>query len=119
MDQVARLTAGERGILFRETAGRMGISSAVIVEKDFWVCWTLRFLFSLRVLPPLLFKGGTSLSKRFGLIDRFSEDIDLVFDRRAGGFRGGVPAVGEAVECRAWGPAGGSAALACLRWGGK
>ena len=52
------------------------------MEKDFWVCWTLRELFSLPDIGPrLTFKGGTSLSKCHGLIERFSEDIDLVIDR--------------------------------------
>lgn len=54
----------------------------VSVEKDFWVCWTLRTLWALPEIGPYLtFKGGTSLSKGWKLIDRFSEDIDLVIDR--------------------------------------
>lgn len=52
-----------------------------IVEKDFWVCWTLQSLFALPGdQPKLTFKGGTSLSKAYGIIDRFSEDIDVVTD---------------------------------------
>ena len=52
--------------------------NAVILEKDFWVSWLLGLLFSRPELAPsLVFKGGTSLSKVFGVIDRFSEDIDL------------------------------------------
>ncbi|MGH6870449.1 MAG: nucleotidyl transferase AbiEii/AbiGii toxin family protein [Rhizomicrobium sp.] len=53
------------------------------VEKDFWVCWTLAALFDGRPAsqPRLLFKGGTSLSKTFGLISRFSEDIDVTVFR--------------------------------------
>ena len=49
------------------------------IEKDFWVCWVLDVLFNGmgEGHPRLLFKGGTSLSKSFGLIDRFSEDIDI------------------------------------------
>ena len=50
------------------------------------MCWTLKQLFSLKGQPPLVFKGGTSLSKVFGLIDRFSEDIDVAFDRTWFGF---------------------------------
>ena len=51
---------------------------AVILEKDFWVSWLLGLLFAQPELAPfLVFKGGTSLSKVFGVIDRFSEDIDL------------------------------------------
>lgn len=60
----------------------------MIPEKDFWVCWTLSKLFSLGGLPSLLFKGGTSLSKAFGLIDRFSEDIDISLNRADLGFDG-------------------------------
>ncbi|MBY0228676.1 MAG: nucleotidyl transferase AbiEii/AbiGii toxin family protein [Gemmataceae bacterium] len=60
-----------------------------IVEKDFWVCWTLKRVFSLAAPPAgLLFKGGTSLSKAFGAIRRFSEDVDLSFDRCGLGFGG-------------------------------
>ena len=49
----------------------------VVLEKDFWVCWLLGVLFESRFADALVFKGGTSLSKVFGVIDRFSEDIDL------------------------------------------
>ena len=59
-----------------------------IVEKDFWVCWTLYHVFRLEGLPRLIFKGGTSLSKVFGIITRFSEDIDLVINRHELGFDG-------------------------------
>jgi predicted nucleotidyltransferase component of viral defense system len=58
-----------------------------IVEKDFWVCWILDYLFhrySWR--QHLAFKGGTSLSKAHGLIKRFSEDIDLILDWRVLGY---------------------------------
>lgn len=56
-------------------------SSAAIIEKDFWVCWSLKRLFGLPkgASATLVFKGGTSLSKGFGAIRRFSEDIDLSF----------------------------------------
>ncbi len=58
------------------------------VEKDFWVCLVLNMLFDRLPAshPKLLFKGGTSLSKVFGLIRRFSEDIDLVVARDGLGF---------------------------------
>ena len=60
------------------------------VEKDFWVCLVLDVLFNKLPAnhPKLIFKGGTSLSKVFGLIRRFSEDIDLVVDRGGLGFSG-------------------------------
>lgn len=60
---------------------------AASIEKDFWVCWTLRELFSLPGCGShLTFKGGTSLSKAWKLIERFSEDIDVVLDRGFLGF---------------------------------
>jgi hypothetical protein len=59
------------------------------VEKDFWVCWTLRELFALPGIGAhLTFKGGTSLSKAWQLINRFSEDIDLIVDKEVLGFGG-------------------------------
>lgn len=82
MESVARLSSTERRELFAETAVRKGMTPA-IVEKDFWVCWTLGRLFVHPDLSRLLmFKGGTSLSKVFHLIERFSEDIDLILDWR-------------------------------------
>jgi len=88
MDDVARLPLTDRIDLFAEVARRRGLTPAVI-EKDFWVCWALKRLFSLPDPPAgLLFKGGTSLSKVFGIIERFSEDVDLSFDRSGLGFGG-------------------------------
>jgi len=82
MESVARLSSAERRELFAETAARKGMTPA-IAEKDFWVCWTLGRLFAHPDLSRLLmFKGGTSLSKVFHLIERFSEDIDLILDWR-------------------------------------
>lgn len=82
MESVARLSSAQRRELFSETAARKGMTPAV-VEKDFWVCWTLGRLFAHSLLSRLLmFKGGTSLSKVFNLIERFSEDIDLILDWR-------------------------------------
>ena len=64
-------------MLIEQAAARQGVVP-VIVEKDFWVCWTLARLFSTPdIAPHVVFKGGTSLSKVFGVIDRFSEDVDL------------------------------------------
>ena len=77
MSRFSTLPPGERAIYINELAARRGIST-VIVEKDFWVVWALAHLFALPLLKDqLVFKGGTSLSKVFGAIDRFSEDIDL------------------------------------------
>lgn len=52
-----------------------------IIEKDFWVCWTLELLFTSPFANVLTFKGGTSLSKGYKIINRFSEDIDLTIDK--------------------------------------
>lgn len=80
MERIAAWSEQERNDLFRETGARKNMSPA-IVEKDFWVCWTLGRLFAAEELAPkIMFKGGTSLSKVFGLIERFSEDIDLILD---------------------------------------
>jgi hypothetical protein len=80
MDKVARLPESDRNELFRETANAMHTTPA-IAEKDFWVVWVLSRLFADGALARLLkFKGGTSLSKVFDVIGRFSEDIDLILD---------------------------------------
>ncbi|MCV0029245.1 nucleotidyl transferase AbiEii/AbiGii toxin family protein [Pseudomonas aeruginosa] len=72
----------ERRDLFLGASARLG-TAVQNIEKDFWVCWTLDALFNgLKAGGPrLLFKGGTSLSKAFGLIARFSEDIDITVFR--------------------------------------
>jgi hypothetical protein len=86
LNRIARMPAAERAEVFAETADRKGVAEAII-EKDFWVCWVLKQLFSIEALSGrLLFKGGTSLSKVFNAINRFSEDIDLAVDYAALGF---------------------------------
>jgi hypothetical protein len=80
-DEILRAETQTRSGLFSATAQRLG-TTPQNVEKDFWVCWTLDALFNgLGDGPRLLFKGGTSLSKAFGLIQRFSEDIDVTVFR--------------------------------------
>lgn len=81
-DFVLAATTEDRQGLFASTAQRLNISESN-VEKDFWVCWTLDALFNglPEGSPRLLFKGGTSLSKAYGLIQRFSEDIDITVFR--------------------------------------
>lgn len=82
MERIAILPSDQRAELFRETAARRIMSEAV-VEKDFWVCWALGRIFGdAELSTKVLFKGGTSLSKVFKLIERFSEDIDLILDWR-------------------------------------
>ena len=87
MDDFAKGKPAERQTYFEETAARRN-STTIAVEKDFWICWTLRHLFALEGIPELRFKGGTSLSKVFGLIERFSEAIDISINRAALGFSG-------------------------------
>jgi hypothetical protein len=72
----------DRRDLFVTAAARTG-TTVQNIEKDFWVCWTLDALFHRLQAgsPRLLFKGGTSLSKAYGLISRFSEDIDITVFR--------------------------------------
>jgi len=83
MDEFARLPADDRRAFIQEAASRRDITP-VIIEKDFWVCWTLRRLTTTPELKDqITFKGGTSLSKAYGIIQRFSEDIDLTIRRSA------------------------------------
>ena len=82
MKKVARLTNEERQELFQATAIKMGMRPEVI-EKDFWVCFMLNHLFhECEYKDAFVFKGGTSLSKSYFVIERFSEDIDLILDWR-------------------------------------
>ena len=86
MDRIARASTDERRLVFEAAARRMALAPAV-VEKDFWVCYTLDHLFHRSgFAESMVFKGGTSLSKAFGLIERFSEDIDLILDWRLLGY---------------------------------
>ena len=83
---ILKLSEEEQRTIIRNTAQRMGVHEAII-EKDYWVCLVLDYLFhKSRYQKHLTFKGGTSLSKSFGLIKRFSEDIDLILDWRLLGY---------------------------------
>ena len=86
MNNIAKLPSKDREALFRNTAHKVGMTDAII-EKDFWVCFMLDYLFNkCKWKNNLAFKGGTSLSKSVGLIERFSEDIDLILDWRILGY---------------------------------
>lgn len=86
MKNIARFSDNDKRRLFRNTADKMGLNDS-IVEKDFWVCFTLDYLFHRSAWKDsITFKGGTSLSKAFHLISRFSEDIDLILDWRVLGY---------------------------------
>lgn len=77
MSAFAVLPASERRLIIEQVAARRGILP-VIVEKDFWVCWILGRIYATpEMATSVVFKGGTSLSKVFGVIQRFSEDADL------------------------------------------
>lgn len=86
MLKIAKSSVKDREALFRNTAQKCGMHEA-IVEKDFWVCWAMNYLFQhSKWKNHFAFKGGTSLSKCYGLIERFSEDIDLILDWRLLGY---------------------------------
>ena len=86
MREVAKSSARDLMTLFGNVSTKMGLSPA-IVEKDFWVCWMLDYLFGRSPWArQLAFKGGTSLSKAYSIIKRFSEDIDLILDWRMLGY---------------------------------
>lgn len=83
MDEFARRSAEDRRVYIEEAASSRDLTRNII-EKDFWVCWTLRRLVSSKDLAgQLMFKGGTSLSKSYNIIHRFSEDIDLTIAKDA------------------------------------
>jgi hypothetical protein len=82
-----KLTDANKRNIFAETARQKALPISSI-EKDWWVVQTLSALFSTEYADKIIFKGGTSLSKAWGLIERFSEDIDLVLDREFLGFAG-------------------------------
>lgn len=87
MNEIHLLSKEERALFFRTAAEIMHMRFEII-EKDYWVVWVLERLFSLvKMKSHLTFKGGTSLSKVYGLIDRFSEDIDLSIEREFFGFK--------------------------------
>lgn len=74
--------------LFTETSRQIGLPSSSAAEKDWWVVHTLSVIFSMDCANALIFKGGTSLSKGWNVIHRFSEEIDLALDREFLGFSG-------------------------------
>lgn len=82
MAEFFELSAGERLEALAQAANASG-RPPHLLEKDVWVVWSLRHLFAAPYAPHLVFKGGTSLSKAYGVIQRFSEDVDLTYDIRA------------------------------------
>lgn len=89
MNKFLSLSEAQHRTVFMETATRIHLPAAAI-EKDFWVTEILNILFSLPYADKMVFKGGTSLSKVWGVIQRFSEDIDIAIDRSMFGIEGDV-----------------------------
>ncbi len=86
MKNMARRSDEDHRVLFRNTADKTGLHDAII-EKDFWVCYTLDYLFHRSPWAnSFAFKGGTALSRIYHLTERFSEDIDIILDWRLLGY---------------------------------
>ncbi|HBF14052.1 MAG TPA: hypothetical protein DDW49_11820 [Deltaproteobacteria bacterium] len=86
MTQIFSMPLDERRLRFASVEPKTGMAS-IIIEKDYWVVWALEQVFNVAELKDhLTFKGGTSLSKVYGLIKRFSEDIDLSIEKSFFGF---------------------------------
>lgn len=78
-DKFLELSLGEQAELYGIASSELG-RDVMSLEKDVWVCWTLEALFACPDMPKMAFKGGTSLSKVYDAIARFSEDIDVTMD---------------------------------------
>lgn len=81
MQEFLKLNPKEQAEIIQSISYQLGKTPAIL-EKDIWVCWVLDHLFSIPNHLPMVFKGGTSLSKVFNMINRFSEDVDITIDYR-------------------------------------
>ena len=82
MFEYKKMSKNELEQVIKNASLKIGVNE-VILEKDYWVCFVLNYLFTkCKWKEAFNFKGGTSLSKCFNLIHRFSEDIDLILDWR-------------------------------------
>ena len=88
MNKFLQLPADKRRVIYEQVAIRMGIDDPKAIEKDVWVTGILQTVFTFPYADKLVFKGGSSLSKIWNLILRFSEDIDLAIDRSVFGLEG-------------------------------
>ncbi|QIH35547.1 nucleotidyl transferase AbiEii/AbiGii toxin family protein [Sphingobacterium sp. DR205] len=79
------LNTEQKSLVLDQLSSIMGLP-VFVIEKDWWVCIVLKAVFATKYAEFIIFKGGTSLSKAYQLIDRFSEDIDLIIDRHLLGF---------------------------------
>ena len=96
MQNIHKVPKEDLGEIFTQTAFKMGMGLPSIVEKDFWLVKLLKLLFSDNdFLKHHVFKGGTSLSKCFGMIQRFSEDVDITISRKLLGFDKSIEEVSE------------------------
>lgn len=82
-----QISDNEKANIYKQIGEKIGIP-AFAAEKDWWVVKTLSIIFEMDVAENIIFKGGTSLSKAWKLIERFSEDIDLAIDREFLGYSG-------------------------------
>jgi len=77
-----RLSPEEQAEILQTCAGKLGRRPEHL-EKDVWICWVLQGLFAMPGHLPMAFQGGTSLSKVYGAIRRFSEDVDVTIDYKS------------------------------------
>jgi predicted nucleotidyltransferase component of viral defense system len=89
MKEWFNLVEADRKEIIIQTSVEIGLPPAAI-EKDLWIIIALKAIFNTNFSSHLVFKGGPSLSKTWGIIERFSEDIDLAIDRKFFGFDGGL-----------------------------
>jgi hypothetical protein len=103
-DLFLRLPLPDRRDVLESAFGRGLSRSTALLEKDVWVVWTLQTLFAAPFAADLVFKGGTSLSKAYNIIQRFSEDVDLTYDiRKLADEHAGQPESLTAAEARSLG----------------
>lgn len=88
MNNFLQLPADKRRVIYEQVGLKMGIDEPKAIEKDVWMTGILQTVFTLPYADRLVFKGGSSLSKIWNLISRFSEDIDLAIDRSVFGLEG-------------------------------
>lgn len=103
-DQFLNLTLAERREVLESAFDRGLIRSVALLEKDVWLVWTLQALFAAPFANHFVFKGGTSLSKAYNAIQRFSEDVDLTYDiRKLADEQAGRPDALTAAEAKSLG----------------
>ena len=88
MNKFLQLPVDTRRTIYEQVSLRLGIDDPKAIEKDIWVTGILQAVYTLPYADKLVFKGGSSLSKVWNLISRFSEDIDLAIDRSVFGLEG-------------------------------